>query len=222
MCSTNEPNSRSSTSPTTKAGSITIRTRLLRSRFPAMMPWTDTKRPLAERVEALLGEMTLDEKLAQLGSVWVGARARLGQRRADAGGVRRARVRSRRRARTGWGTSRARSAPSPVDPVDGARRLAALQSDLVERTRLEAPGDRARGVPDRASPPSARPSSRRRSALGGDVRSRDRRADDASRSARACARSARTRACRPCSTSCATTAGAASRRRSARTRTWSA
>ena len=29
--------------------------------------------PLAERVEALLGEMTLDEKLGQLGSVWVGA-----------------------------------------------------------------------------------------------------------------------------------------------------
>jgi beta-xylosidase len=38
-----------------------------------MMPWTDTERPLDERVDALLAEMTLDEKLAQLGSVWVGA-----------------------------------------------------------------------------------------------------------------------------------------------------
>ena len=38
-----------------------------------MRPWADTSLPLAERVESLLGEMTLDEKLAQLGSVWVGA-----------------------------------------------------------------------------------------------------------------------------------------------------
>ena len=38
-----------------------------------MRPWTDTSVPLAERVESLLSEMTLDEKLAQLGSVWVGA-----------------------------------------------------------------------------------------------------------------------------------------------------
>src|ERR1700754_2788356 len=73
MCSTKEPNSRSFTSPTAKAGSITIRTHVLRSSFPAMMPWTDTERPLPERVEALLAEMTLEEKLAQLGRVWVGA-----------------------------------------------------------------------------------------------------------------------------------------------------
>ena len=33
----------------------------------------DTSLPLDERVESLLGEMTLDEKLGQLGSVWVGA-----------------------------------------------------------------------------------------------------------------------------------------------------
>jgi beta-xylosidase len=38
-----------------------------------MRPWTDTSVPLAERVDSLLGEMTLDEKLAQLASVWIGA-----------------------------------------------------------------------------------------------------------------------------------------------------
>jgi hypothetical protein len=38
-----------------------------------MGPWTDTSLPLAERVESLLNEMTLDEKRAQLGSVWIGA-----------------------------------------------------------------------------------------------------------------------------------------------------
>ena len=34
--------------------------------------WRDAARPVAERVDALLAEMTLPEKLAQLGSVWLG------------------------------------------------------------------------------------------------------------------------------------------------------
>ncbi len=36
-------------------------------------PWRDPSRPVAERVADLLSRMTLAEKLAQLGSVWVGA-----------------------------------------------------------------------------------------------------------------------------------------------------
>jgi beta-xylosidase len=39
----------------------------------AAAPWRDPSRPVAERVADLLGRMTLAEKLAQLGSVWVGA-----------------------------------------------------------------------------------------------------------------------------------------------------
>lgn len=35
--------------------------------------WRDAARPLDERVDALIAEMTLDEKLAQLYGVWVGA-----------------------------------------------------------------------------------------------------------------------------------------------------
>ncbi|GAA2902542.1 glycosyl hydrolase [Actinoplanes cyaneus] len=35
-------------------------------------PWRDPALPVAERVEALLAEMTLEEKVAQLGSRWVG------------------------------------------------------------------------------------------------------------------------------------------------------
>ena len=35
--------------------------------------WRDAARPVAERVEALVAAMTLDEKLAQLYGVWVGA-----------------------------------------------------------------------------------------------------------------------------------------------------
>jgi beta-glucosidase-like glycosyl hydrolase len=38
----------------------------------ATAAWRDTRRPVAERVELLLAEMTLEEKVAQLGSRWVG------------------------------------------------------------------------------------------------------------------------------------------------------
>jgi beta-glucosidase-like glycosyl hydrolase len=39
---------------------------------PATPAWQDPRRPVAERVELLLGQMTLQEKVAQLGSRWVG------------------------------------------------------------------------------------------------------------------------------------------------------
>ncbi len=35
--------------------------------------WRDPSRPLDDRVDALIAQMTLDEKLAQLYGVWVGA-----------------------------------------------------------------------------------------------------------------------------------------------------
>lgn len=39
---------------------------------PHPLPWHDPARPVEERVEALLAAMTLEEKVAQLGSRWVG------------------------------------------------------------------------------------------------------------------------------------------------------
>ena len=39
---------------------------------PAAQPWHDTTLPVAERVERLLAAMTLEEKVAQLGSRWDG------------------------------------------------------------------------------------------------------------------------------------------------------
>jgi beta-glucosidase-like glycosyl hydrolase len=39
---------------------------------PATPPWRDTTLPVADRVELLLQEMTLEEKVAQLGSRWLG------------------------------------------------------------------------------------------------------------------------------------------------------
>jgi len=35
-------------------------------------PWQDSERPIEERVELLLAEMSLEEKVAQLGSRWIG------------------------------------------------------------------------------------------------------------------------------------------------------
>ena len=41
-----------------------------KSDLPAA-PYRDASRPIAERVDDLLARMTLQEKLAQMGSVWV-------------------------------------------------------------------------------------------------------------------------------------------------------
>src|SRR3954451_24205146 len=103
-----------------------------------MMPWTDTTRPLPERVEALLAEMTLDEKLAQLGSVWVGAElgsgnvAPMQEAFAEPAAFEVASAHGMGHITRPLGTS-------PVDPVDGARRLAELQAHLVQTTRLGLP-----------------------------------------------------------------------------------
>ena len=37
---------------------------------PGARPWTDPGLPRAERISLLLAEMTLEEKVAQLGSAW--------------------------------------------------------------------------------------------------------------------------------------------------------
>src|SRR3954468_5924546 len=103
-----------------------------------MMPWTATERPLAERVEALLAEMTLDEKLAQLGSVWVGAEVSSGDVAPMAEAFSDPAPWPEASAH-GMGHITRPLGTSPVDPGDGARRLAQLQADLVERTRLKIP-----------------------------------------------------------------------------------
>jgi beta-xylosidase len=103
-----------------------------------MRPWTDTSLPIAERVEALLGEMTPDEKLAQLGSAWVGANlgagnvAPLQEAFGDP-------LTFEEASADGLGHLTRPLGTAPIDPVEGARRLAGLQQDLVERTRLGIP-----------------------------------------------------------------------------------
>ena len=105
----------------------------------AERPWADASRPLAERVESLLGEMTLDEKLAQLGSVWVGAElgsgnvAPMQEAFADPAVLR---AGQRARARPLHAPARA---PRRSSRSRARARLAARQQDLVARTRLGVP-----------------------------------------------------------------------------------
>jgi beta-xylosidase len=100
--------------------------------------WTDTSKPLAERVGLLLAEMTLEEKLAQLGSVWVGAElgsgnvAPMQEAFADPEPFEEASAHGLGHITRPLGTR-------PVDPVEGAQRLTGLQADLVARTRLGVP-----------------------------------------------------------------------------------
>jgi beta-xylosidase len=48
-------------------------TTIAASPHTAVEPWRDARRPVAERVAALMEQMTLREKLAQLYGIWVGA-----------------------------------------------------------------------------------------------------------------------------------------------------
>jgi beta-xylosidase len=105
---------------------------------PQASPWADTSKPLTERVEMLLSEMTLDEKLAQLASVWLGAElgsgnvAPMQEAFADPMSFEDASAHGLGHFTRPFGTR-------PVDPVDGARRLGELQRTLTGRTRLGIP-----------------------------------------------------------------------------------
>jgi beta-glucosidase len=92
--------------------------------------YRDPARPVAERVQDLLSRMTLAEKVAQLGSVWVyelldglafseaRARALLGQ---------------------GIGQVTRIGGASSLEPAAGARLANAIQAFVLERTRLGIP-----------------------------------------------------------------------------------
>ncbi len=162
-----------------------------------------------ERVADLLGRMTREEKVAQLGSAWV-------FQLADGRRARRERAAPLLRARPRPGDAHLRR---ELARRRGAPRDSRTRSSAPRRgDPARHPGDRARGDLLRADgargdrlPAGDRP----REHVGAGARARAR----PTRSACRCARSARTRASRPCSTSAATRAGAGPRRRSARTRT---
>ncbi|MFC8734292.1 glycoside hydrolase family 3 N-terminal domain-containing protein [Luteimicrobium sp. NPDC057192] len=108
---------------------------------PAQEPrvWQDATRSPDERVEHLVEQMTLEEKVAQLVGVWVGADASGGgvaPHQADMTGN----VPSWEHVvRDGLGQLTRPFGTAPVDPASGARSLAASQRDIVARSRFGIP-----------------------------------------------------------------------------------
>jgi beta-glucosidase len=102
-------------------------------------PWQDPTRGVDERVEYLIAEMSLEEKLAQLVGLWVGADASGGgvaPHQADMTGdvppwpeV----------IRNGLGQLTRPFGTAPVDPVQGARSLARSQAEIVAASRFGIP-----------------------------------------------------------------------------------
>ena len=101
--------------------------------------WRDPRLSPAERAEALIAEMTLEEKLAQLVGVWVGADA-------SGGGVAPHQSDMTKDAPSwetviqhGLGQLTRPFGTAPVDPVQGARSLAASQAEIVAASRFGIP-----------------------------------------------------------------------------------
>ncbi|MGC5167482.1 glycoside hydrolase family 3 N-terminal domain-containing protein [Luteimicrobium sp. DT211] len=113
----------------------------VRSDGPTQEPrvWQDATRTSDDRVEHLVERMTLEEKVAQLVGVWVGADASGGgvaPHQADMTGN----VPTWEHViRDGLGQLTRPFGTAPVDPASGARSLAASQRDIVARSRFGIP-----------------------------------------------------------------------------------
>lgn len=114
----------------------------MRSQSPVdsgVAPWRDPHLPPAERVEALVSLMSLEEKIAQLVGVWVGAEASgegVAPHQSDMidGTPPWAEI-----IRYGLGQLTRPFGTAPVDPVLGARSLAASQAQIVAASRFGIP-----------------------------------------------------------------------------------
>jgi beta-xylosidase len=101
--------------------------------------WRDPARPVAERVAALLSQMTLEEKLAQLASIWMGAAD-------DGGGVAPMQDEFSEQQpqlddliRHGMGQLTRVFGTRPVRPAVGMRALAGLQERIMAASRFGIP-----------------------------------------------------------------------------------
>ena len=106
--------------------------------------WQDPSRTSEERVAALMRDMTLEEKVAQLGGAWPGFSLRGEASEGSSGEVspfqdsfeevpwEQARVRGVGHLTRPYGTA-------PISVGDGARKLVGMQRDLMTETRLGVP-----------------------------------------------------------------------------------
>ena len=93
-------------------------------------PWLDAALPVEQRVDALLAAMTLPEKVAQLGSLWI-------YEIADEQGLNRPWAQAR--MAQGLGQVTRLAGGSSLGPVETARLANAIQQFLIEETRLGIP-----------------------------------------------------------------------------------
>ncbi|GAA3596225.1 glycoside hydrolase family 3 N-terminal domain-containing protein [Klugiella xanthotipulae] len=106
--------------------------------MPDTPPWRDSTRSTNERVEALLSELTLEEKCAQLYGVWIAASAEGGEvaphqhDMSDAVDLDALLSRGLGQLTRPFGTQ-------PVDPAMGALSLARTQRRIVAESRLGIP-----------------------------------------------------------------------------------
>jgi beta-xylosidase len=109
------------------------------SASPTLEPWRDPSLPVAERVSDLLARMTLQEKLAQLGSIWLsgpadndGAAPLQGEFTAEMPPF-------AELIRDGLGQLTRVFGTRPLPPAQAARELAELQAQIVRRSRFKIP-----------------------------------------------------------------------------------
>ncbi|GAA1961467.1 beta-glucosidase family protein [Agromyces allii] len=103
-----------------------------------LAPWHDVTRPIGERVEALIAELALEEKIAQLYGVWVGASAEgldVAPNQHEMSGD----VDLDELLPKGLGQLTRPFGTAPVDPGLGALSLARTQRRIVAESRLGIP-----------------------------------------------------------------------------------
>ena len=101
--------------------------------------WRDPSRPAAERIADLLGRMTLEEKAAQLTSIWLGRQARDSNVAPMQGDLCAPEAPFAELIRDGLGQLTRVFGTRPVPPADAVRTLRELQAQVVAASRFGIP-----------------------------------------------------------------------------------
>ena len=101
--------------------------------------WRDPTLPVADRVAALLAEMTLEEKVAQLSSAWVGIDPDHDNVAPHQHELVDVSIDFDALTRFGLGQLTRPFGTAPVEPADGAKAVARIQADIVAANRFRIP-----------------------------------------------------------------------------------
>jgi beta-xylosidase len=102
-------------------------------------PWQDRGRPVTERVAALLAQLSLPEKIAQLYGAWIGVEPDGNDVAPHQHDLADPAMDFPTLTRYGLGQLTRPFGTAPVDPTDGAKALARLQTDIVNSNRFGIP-----------------------------------------------------------------------------------